>query len=265
MRFDQYTSRSMAVTAILVLVVFASGCVSSSSASLDQDFDTEAVPADTNRTGESLLNETFSGETGEYDVNSKTRLLFNTPVTSIRMNLSSEGEFRTKSSEVRTVTRIGLGLTNASESPEWPEKTVRTEGNRSEITVRSGENTTTRTAEAYSREELGISMEAFESIDARDVELLGASGENSSLLILKIDAESSDLVENYKTIMEAHAVNEESSSMEQEDRGFSGFNRSKTYAWIDRGDMSLERYSYFGSTAGGTAQVRVDARFGEEK
>jgi hypothetical protein len=244
----------------LSIAAIASGCVSNSTANLNQNFDTEAEPVDSNLTGTSVLNDAFTDKPEAYEVESKTRILFNTPVTSVRMNLSSSGEFLSNRSNITTSTRVGLGMTNET-ADQVPEKTVETSGNTSTLSVTSENgNTTTEAVEAYNREDLGVSLEAFEAIEVQSAELLGATGENNSRLLVELETESSDLVENYESVMTAHAVNDEESSMENQD-SLSEFNTSKAYAWVGRDERNLERYSYYGSAVNGALQVRMDARF----
>jgi hypothetical protein len=126
-------------------------------------------------------------------------------------------------------------------------------------------NQTSETVDAISVEELGLSIEAFKHIDYSDVEVLGATGENQSGIALEIEADNTDLAENYERIFKNHAVNEdEESSMEEEDE-IEKFNQTKTYAVIDRDAKRLESYSYFGSAANGSMQVRVDADFNHKE
>ena len=253
-------NRSYITLFILSAAAIVSGCVSNSTANLDQSFDTEAEPVDSNLTGTSVLNDAFSDKPEAYNVEAKTRILFNTPVTSVRMNLSSSGEFISNGSNITTTTKIGLGMTNET-ADQVPEKTVETSGNTSTLRVTSGNgNTTTETVEAYSREDQGVSLEAFEAIEVQDAELLGATGENNSRLLVELETESSDLVKNYESVMKAHAVNNEQSSMENQE-SLSDFNTSKAYAWVGRDERTLERYSYYGSAVNGALQVRMDARF----
>jgi hypothetical protein len=126
--------------------------------------------------------------------------------------------------------------------------------------VNADGNQTSETVDALSDEELGLSIKAFKQISYRDVEVMGATGDNQSRIVLEIDADSADLAENYENIFKNHAVNEEESSMDREEE-ISEFNRTETYAVIHRDAERLESYSYFGSAANGSMQVRVDAEF----
>lgn len=248
----------------LALTLVASGCVSNSSANLNQDFDTETSSVDLNQTGESILNEAFSQQRENYTVNSKTQVLFNTPVTSFRINLSSDGNFVAGSSSITSTTKIGVGGLSDSEKQEWPAKTIETSGNTSTVTVSAEENKTQETVSSYNRTELGISIEALTEIEAEESELLGATGQNNSKLLIELNGRDSELANNYASIFELHAVNEEEegkSAMQTQE--FDSFNQTKAYAWIDRQDRNLERLSYFGSNGDGALQVRVDARFDE--
>lgn len=248
----------IALIALITLTIIASGCISSSSASLDQNFDTEASPVELNRTGDSILEEAFNERPENYSVDAKTEVLFNTPITSVRLTLSSNGSFDAEFSNVKTYTKMDLGGVNESED-EQPVKTVITDGNTSEVEILAGGNKTEKTLEAYTIEELGISMEALEQIEVKDTELLGVTGDDDSQLLLEPDVDRSDLVENYKDIMEVHAFSDEESM--ENDESISKFNRTEAYAWVNRDSMDLERYSYFGSASEGNIQVRLDARF----
>ena len=259
-----YNKQNLGLLTLLALTIIASGCISNSSANLNQDFNGEYASIDMNVSGESLLNETFSSSSEDYNMSSKTQLLFNTPVTSFRLNLTSEGVFQQNMSEVSSVTKIGLGAIDGESKSDWPQKTIKTSGDNSTITVKSEDNQTSETVDAISDEDLGLSIEAFKQIGYSDVEVLGATGENQSRIALEIEADNADLAQNYERIFKNHAVNEEESSMEDGEE-VSQFNQSKTYAVIDREAKRLESYSYFGSAANGSMQVRVDADFNHEE
>jgi|GEM_PF-705506 len=253
--------RSLSLLSLLALTVIASGCVSNSSANLNQDFSTEATPVELNQTGEMILDQAFSQPVENYSVESKTQVLFNTPVTSFRINLTSDGEFRPKRSNITSTTKIGLGGLSGEEDQEWPVKTVETNGNTSSVTVSTEENSTQKKVDSYNKTELGLSMEAFESIEVESAEVLGASETNNSTLLLELDTADSSLASNYATIFELHAVNEEDEdTRSQPHEEFDSFNQTEAYAWIDREERNLERFSYFGSSQDGALQVRVDAR-----
>ena len=254
-------NNSVAFLSLLALTVIASGCVSNSSANLNQDFSTETTPVELNQTGESILNQTFSEPAENYSVDSKTQVLFNTPVTSFRIKLTSDGEFRPERSNITSTTKIGLGGLDGEENQEWPVKTVKTSGNTTKVTVSSGENSTEKEISSYERSELGLSLEAFESVEVESAEILGATGTNKSTLLLEMDTADSSLASNYATIFELHAVNEEDGdTRSQPHEEFDSFNQTEAYAWIDREERNLERFSYFGSSQDGALQVRVDAR-----
>lgn len=254
--------RTISLFLIFALAIVASGCVSNSSANLNKDFSTETSPVEVNQTGESLLDQAFSEEVENYSVDSKTQVLFNTPVTSFRINISSEGDFKSERSNITSTTKIGLGGFSGDEDQEWPVKTVETSENTSKVTVSSEENSTQKTVEPYNRTELGLSIEAFENIGVDEAELLGATGENQSQLLLELDASESELASNYATIFEVNAVNEEEEdASSQTHEELNSFNQTEAYAWIDREEKYLERFAYYGSNEDGALQVRVDSRF----
>ncbi|QGA80238.1 hypothetical protein [Candidatus Nanohalobium constans] len=261
----KYDKQNLSLLTLIALTIVASGCISNSSANLDQDFNGEYTSIDTNISGESLLNETFSSTSEDYDMSSKTQLLFNTPVTSFRLNLTSEGVFQQNMSETTSVTRIGLGAIDGENKSDWAQKTIKTSGNSSTITVNSEGNQSSETVDAISDEELGVSIEAFKQIGYSDVEVLGATGENQSGIALEIEADNADLAQNYENIFKNHAVNEDEGSSMEDGEEVSQFNQSKTYAVIDRDAKRLESYSYFGSAANGSMQVRVDADFNHKE
>ncbi len=254
--------QTISLFSLLALTIVASGCTSNSSANLDKDFDMETTPVELNQTGESLLDQAFSQEVENYSVDSKTQVLFNTPVTSFRINLTSEGDFRPKRSNITSTTKIGLGGFSGDEDQEWPIKTVETSENTSKVTVSSNENSTQKTIDPYNRAELGLSIEAYENIGVEEAELVGATGENQSQLLLELNTSESELASNYATIFERHAVNEEDEdASSQTHEELDSFNQTEVYAWIDREEKNLERFSYFGSNEDGALQVRVDAKF----
>lgn len=254
--------RTISLLSLLALTIVVSGCVSNSSANLNKDFNTDANPVQLNQTGESLLEQAFSQEVENYSVNSKTQVLFNTPVTSFRINLSSEGDFRPETSNITSTTKIGLGGFSGDEDQEWPVKTVETSGNTSKVTVSSEDKNSEKTVDAYNRTELGLSIQAVESIGVEEAELMGATGQNQSQLLLELDISESELAGNYATIFERHAVNkEEEDASSQTHEELDSFNQTEAYAWIDREEKTLERFAYFGSNEDGALQVRVDARF----
>ena len=253
---------TVALLYLLALTVIASGCVSNSSANLNKGFSTETTPVELNQTGESILNQTFSEPAENYSVDSKTQVLFNTPVTSFRINLTSDGDFRPERSNITSTTKIGLGGLSGEEDQEWPVKTVETSGNMTKVTVSSGENSTEKEISSYDRSELGLSLEAFENIGIEDAKLMGATGKNQSQLLLELNTSKSELVSNYANIFELHSINEEDEDVSsQTHEEFESFNRTEAYAWIDSDERNLERFSYFGSSQNGALQVRVDARF----
>ena len=254
--------QTISLLSLLALTIVASGCVSNSSTNLNQDFSTETTPVELNQSGESILDQAFSQKPENYSVDSKTQVLFNTPVTSFRINLSSEGDFRPETSNIMSTTKIGLGGLSGDEAQEWPVKTVKTSGNTSKVAVSSEDNSTQRTVDSYNRTELGLSIEAFEDIGVKETELLGATGENQSQLLLELNSSESELASNYASIFEVHAVNEEEEdASSQTHEELDSFNQTEVYVWIDREDRDLERFSYFGSNEDGALQVRVDARF----
>lgn len=257
----KHDKQNLTLLTLIALTIVASGCISNSSANLNQDFDGEYTPIDMNVSGDSLLNETFSSTPQDYDMSSKTQLLFNTPVTSFRLNLTSNGVFQQNMTEVNTTTKIGLGAIDGEDNSEWPQKSIKTSGNTSKITVNSEDNQSSKTVDAISNEDLGLSIEALKQIDYSNVEVLGATREKQSGIVLEIEADNADLAENYESIFKNHAVNEEESSSMEDEEEISKFNKSKTYAVIDRDTKNLESYSYFGSAANGSLQVRVDTEF----
>ena len=257
-----YDKQNLSLLTLVALTVIASGCISNSSANLNQDFRTEATPVELNQTGESLLDQAFSKQVENYSVDSKTQVLFNTPVTSFRINISSEGDFRPETSNITSTTNIGLGGFSEGDDQEWPAKKVETSENSSKVTISSEGNSTQEMVEAYNRTELGLSMKAFENVGVEEAELLGATGENQSQLLLELNTSESELASNYASIFERHAVNEEEGDASaQTHEEFDSFNQTEAYAWIDREERTLERFSYYGSNADGAIQVRVDARF----
>jgi hypothetical protein len=256
------SKRTISLLSLLALTIVASGCVSNSSANLNKDFSTETTPVELNQSGESLLDQAFSQKVENYSVDSKTQVLFNTPVTSFRINLTSEGDFMPERSNITSTTKIGLGGFSGDEHQEWPEKTVETSANTSKVTVSSEDNSTQKTVEPYNRTELGLSIEAFDEIRVEEAELVGATGENQSQLLLELNTSESELASNYATIFEVHAVNEEEEdASSQTHEELDSFNQTEAYAWINREEKNLERFAYFGSNEDGALQVRVDARF----
>jgi len=249
--------RPLAVT-LFVFVVVSSGCISNSSENLDQSFETDTTPVELNQSGEELLQDSFKQNYSSYDVDAKSQLLLNTPVSALTMNLSTNGSFRPDSSELVTKTKIGLGAFSDVNESEFPVKNITTSGNTSRVTI-TGEESSSKTVEAFMREEMGLSIEALREIEVEDSELLGATGEDDDQLLVEVDADSEDLVENYEDILTVNSVSDEETQDSSED--IESFNRSKTYAWVDRTDRALERYSYFGSDAEGNLQFRVDASF----
>lgn len=257
-----YDKQNLSLLTLIALTTVASGCISNSSANLNKDFNTETTPVELNQTGESILNQTFSQEIENYSVDSKTQMLFNTPVTSFRINISSEGDFRSEISNITSTTKIGLGGVSEDENQEWPVKTVETNGNSSKITVSSEDKDSENAVDSYNRTELGLSMKAFENIGVEEVELMGATGKNQSQLLLELNTSESELANNYASIFERHAVNEEKEDASSQTREeLESFNQTEAYAWIDREERTLERFSYYGSNADGAIQVRVDAGF----
>ena len=254
-----FGDEKLAVFVLFSAVVLTSGCVSNSSANLDKDFNVETTPVDINYTKENIAEQAFTTE-GTYNVSADTKTLFNTPVTAFKVNLTSRGDFRESTSNVSTTSKFEFGSLSNMNQSVWPVKTLQTDANATEITVTNESGSTTETVEPFSREELGLSIEAFDKIGLQEIDLLGENSEGA--LVFDVDANRSDLADNYARIFSTHAVNSEQDTEMQPD-DVSGFNDTESYLWVDGEDRGLERFAYYGSAADGNVQVRIDANFTE--
>lgn len=245
---------------LIFATVLASGCVSSSDKNLSQEFDTDARDVELNSSASSLLNQSFSQNYNDYNVGSDLQVLMKTPVAPMRLNLSSEGNFNNSYSGIDTRTVINLGLGADVEESNQPVKSVQTNSSKTTTRILNSANSTVKTYEAYKREELGLSVAAIERIGVENSKILGSTGENNSEILIEIQTNKSDLLENYADIFETHAVNDDDSSMEDEN-DLSSFETTKTYAWVDRDSKKLEKFSYYGSAADNQLQARIEINF----
>lgn len=245
---------------LIFAVVITSGCISGGDESLSQKFDTDARDVGINSSASSLLNQSFSKDYSRYNVSSELKVLMKTPVAPMRLNLSSSGYFNDSYSNIETRTKIDLGFGTEINKSDQPVKRVETNASRTTVSIVNSENRTGRSFEAYDREDLGLSVEAVKEIGFENGTVLGVTGENSSQILVELEADRSDLLENYAEIFKTHAVNDNSSSMEEND-DLSRFENVESYAWIDRDSKKLERFSYYGSAADSRLQVRSDIDF----
>ncbi len=256
------------VFALIALALIASGCISGGSADLNGDFNIETESVDVNVTGENLLEEGISKlAENRYSVRSSMKTVFNTPITSARLNLTTRGEVSEPEptpyssypmpepyTNFTSTTAMGIGIAQGENSTKTTNKTVITQGNVTEVTVSaetSGneENITveeknseisvgpdhaeiTETKDAYSRDELGVSAEAIQEIRIQEVEILGENKDDSSQIILKLETNGSDLLRNYAEIMEVHGVNNSESTQGTGEIGEDS--ESQEYASLNR-------------------------------
>lgn len=255
-----YSGNGSFIVVLIGLTVFASGCVSGGETNLDQDFDTGHTDSGLNSSAASIMDQSFSQDYSKYNISSEVKILMKTPVAPMRANLSSEGFYNKSRSSIKTVTKLGFGIGPELEKSQYPVKKVETYSNRTEVEIVNMEKSSLETFEPFSRKRLELSIAAIEEIEIENSTVIGVTRDNSSKIILKIQPNRTDLLENYGDVFKKHGISDNSTSIEEKDE-FSGFEKVKAYAWIDRDSMRLERYSYFGSAAGKNLQVRADMFF----
>ena len=256
--------RGLLTLILMVLIVSVSGCVSNEVESLDQGFETGHTEIDLDSEPDSVLNQSLSKNYSRYSVKSELKVLMKTPVAPMRANLSSEGFYNNSHSVLKTVTKLGFGIGPEIEESQYPVKKVETYSNRTETEILNMENSSKKTQDRLGRKELGVSVAAVKEIKTENITVLGATGENSSQLLLRIKPNKTDLLKNYAEIFEKHGIADNSSTSIKEKEEFSGFEKAKAYAWIDRETMKLERFSYYGSVADKKLQVRTEIFFTHE-
>jgi len=254
---------SRAILVLLTTVVAASGCIQSSSTDLNPDFDLEHSEVDVNSSGmeiyqASVAESNFSG----YSVDSDNRMAMNLPVFSVAVNLTSEGLFENDSYDVNSSGTMRFGFGQNSNSTEFQTQ-ISSDGSSSEIVkqVGSRENSTEN---KYSRQDLGLTMEAFKEIKVEDASVLGVSnisGEEN--LLLNLTFNESDLMRNSEKIFEAHSPVQESTDQGEDMSDAASFKESEAYLWVDREDQSISRFAYYGSAQDGSLQVRSVTEYSE--
>lgn len=253
-RFDE--SRGL-LFVFLTAVVISSGCIQDSSTNLNSNFGLDYSATSVNSSGMDVFQDSMSraGNVSNYTVESDNRMAMNLPGVSISVNMTSNGVFK-DISEVNTTGSMGFSFAGNSNSTEFTTQ-VRSMENGSEIfrTVMDEENRSE--AESYSREELGITLEALKEIGVENVSVLGISslgGEEN--ILLDLDVNKSDLMRNSEQIFEVHSIVQESTDEGRGMESVKRFNETKAYLWADREDGMPSKFAYYGSVDNGTIQVR---------
>jgi len=166
--------------------------------------------------------------------------------------MSSEGVFEKDSSEINSSGTLDLGLGDKSNSTTF-NTNVKTSENGTVITT-DGNRTQTQ---KYTREKLGVSLEALKDIKVNNASVLGVTQLNGEEnILLELEVNSSDLMTNSEHIFEVHSPVQESVEDGQEMNQIKSFNKSKAYLWIDRDSQIPSKFAYYGSANQDALQVR---------
>lgn len=249
---------------LLAAVVVSSGCIENSSTSLDSDFSLDYEQVDLNSSGMDVYQASMvrADNVSSYAVDSDNKMAMNLPVISISVNMTSEGLFDQDSYEVNSSGTMGFNVGGNSNATEFNTRISSTEnGTEVEKEVMDREN---QTEEQYSREDLGISLEALEAIDVENASILGVSnlsGEEN--ILLGIDVNSSDLMRSSEGIFEVHSPVQESADEGGDMSEVGEFNEVEAYLWTGREDRVPSQFAYYGSAQNGSLQLRSVTEYSE--
>ena len=242
---------------LLAAVVVSSGCIESSSTNLEPDFDLEYEDVSVNSSGNDLYRESMSrtANISDYGVDADNKMVMNLPVIGVSVNMTSNGVFEEESYEVNSTGNIKFNFGGNSNSTEFNTRISSTENGAEVEKEITGESN--QTSEQYSREDLGVSLEALQGINAENASLLGVSnlsGEEN--LLLEVNVDSSDLMRNSEKIFEVHSPIQESTEEGGDMSEVGSFNESEAYLWVDRDERTASKFAYYGSAGNGSLQVR---------
>ncbi len=241
------------VLAVIVAVVTVSGCVQGSSTNLESGFQTDSTETDFNRSGSEIYTAALekAGNVSEYSVESENKMAMNLPVFSVSVNMTSKGDFQEENSTINTSGSMTFGAFGRSNSTEFT-SSVETSGNSSKISTGVMSETNATERQAYSRERLGVTLEALQEIELRNVTPLGVTGDGET--VLKIQPNSTQLMKNSGNIFEVHSPVQESTDGQRMEQA-PIFTEINAYLWIGE-DSTPEKFAYYGSANKGALQVR---------
>lgn len=246
---------------MLAAVVTVSGCIESNPTNLDSDFELNYTESDLDITGDEAYQESISAveDTDSYSLNADNKMAMNLPVVSVSVNMTSEGVFRTNSSEINSSGIIGFDVSGNSNSTDFSSNAVTDEDS---TTITLDGNTTEY--ERFDREELGISMESLKTLGVEDASLLGETTiDQERLLLLDLDINSSDLMRLSSDLFEKHSPLEESteSAEDQQMEDLENFDETKAYLWLNKENYMPKKFSYYGSAGNNSVQIRSETEY----
>jgi|AntDeeMinimDraft_4_1070355.scaffolds.fasta_scaffold00011_54 hypothetical protein len=248
-----FDNSNMVLFLLFAAVVVVSGCIQNSSTNLNSDFELDYEHSDIDSSGLELYENSMSEiENTTYSVKTDNKMAMNLLVISLSVNMSSEGVFEKDSSEINSSGTLDLGLGDKSNSTTF-NTNVKTSENGTVITT-DGNRTQTQ---KYTREKLGVSLEALKDIKVNNASVLGVTQLNGEEnILLELEVNSSDLMTNSEHIFEVHSPVQESVEDGQEMNQIKSFNKSKAYLWIDRDSQIPSKFAYYGSANQDALQVR---------
>ncbi|QGA80604.1 hypothetical protein [Candidatus Nanohalobium constans] len=241
----------------LIAVIISSGCIETGSANLNSDFGLDYKDVNLDSSGLEVFEDSMSrvDQVSEYSSESDNSMVINLPGFSVSVNMTSNGVFDQNSSTVNTSGVMELDFVGNSNSTEFSTQ-VKSGENGTEV-YREAMGKENHTEKQYSREELGVTLEALRSIGVENASVLGVSnisGEEN--ILLDLDVNSSELLRNSEHIFEAHSIVMESTDSGEGLKSSDAFNQTEAYLWADRDDRTPSKFAYYGSVENGSVQVR---------
>lgn len=242
-----------AVLAVIVAVVTVSGCVQGSSTNLESGFQTDYTETEFNRSGYEIYRTALekAGNVSDYSVESENRMAMNLPLFSVSVNMTSEGSFHEENSTINTSGSMTFGAFGRSNSTEFT-SSIETSGNSSELLTGIMSETNTTERPAYSREKLGITLEALQDIEIRNATPLGVNSDGEK--VLRVDPNRTSLMKNSENIFEVHSPIQKSTDGKGMGKA-PKLSEINAYLWIGE-DNVPEKFAYYGSSGEGMVQVR---------
>ena len=240
----------------LSAAVVASGCVQNNSNNLNPDFDLDHEEIDFNSSGKEVYENTMSKieNVTAYRVEADNKMAMNLPIISLAVNMTSEGIHEPEKSEINNSGTIKLDFGDNSNLTRFD--------NQIRLTDNKSVNQTEE--KMYSREELGISLEALKTMKVENASVLGSTQLNEKEnILLNLDVNSSDLMSNSQSIFEVHSpIQDETEETEEMDR-MGSFDKVEAYLWIDRETRTASKFAYYGSANNGSLQARSVTEYSE--
>ena len=247
---------------LLSAVVLSSGCIESSSTNLNPDFNLDVNTTSANSSGMEIYRTSMSraGNVSTYRVEADNSMAMNLPVVGLSLNMTSKGLFEKESYDINSSGVMGFNFGEETNFTEFNTRVMSLENDtKVEKEAKDREN---QTKEQYSREDLGLSLEALEDISVENASVLGiANHEGEENLLLELNINSSDLIRNSEKIFEVHSPVQESAGESGDMSEAEKFDKVEAYLWAERETRNPSKFAYYGSAKNGSIQVRSETEF----